>query len=282
MRPAFLALLLAACLPAYDNGFHPGDGGGGDTTGGGGSGKFVTGTAFDVEDLKTAAGISVSITGFPSFSATTDNTGHYKFEIASAVEGMSSYLVLDGMYQSQPILKTLYLPRRVFDGGAQNTGIANHYFKNPSLSGSAAALVAQALAGHSDISSAATFTDDFSFMAGGLYQYTSAALRIYRNYTVQLSVNGQTLDNTNCKPAAQCCYYYSDSAFNIDFNATMSGGGLVIVCPASQTDEVLVHQTADKSTIFEPVLGMHPSGTIPDISLPIAPSAGVFIDWNPQ
>jgi hypothetical protein len=287
MRLASLTIFFMACLPAYDNGYVPGGGtDAGEDSGGGvtGSGKFVTGTIFDVEDLKTTAGITIGFPGFAQaeFNATTDMLGKYKLEIPSTLLNMSSYFIIDGMYMGAPILKTLYLPRRALNGGASNTSIANHFFKNPTQMASAAGLVATALAGHGDIPSASTFTDDFAFMAGGLYQYTNAGLRIYRKFTVQLSVAGTNLDNTSCKPSMQCCYYYSDPSFNIDFTLTASGGGLVIVCPKTQTDEVTVKQTADNSVIFEPTLGMHPTGTWADISLPISSSAGVFIDWIPQ
>jgi len=294
MRWLFLGLLGAgACLPAYDNGFVgedlgvPVDGPTGDDGPAMGSGKHVTGKLFNVEDLMTVAGITIHIDGWPQpeFTGSCDVSGVYSFEIPQPLVSsmMPSFFVIDGVYKGTPILTTRYLPRRVMNGGAQNTGIANHYFKGPGEMTGFANKTATALAGHGDIPSATSFTTNYSFMAGGLFQYTNNGLITWRGYTIDLAVNGTTIDMTSCSPSSQCCRYYTDSALAIQFGASASTGGLIIVCPAGQMGtEVVAKQTAPLSMIFEPTFGRHPSVPFPDISLPISPGYGVFIDWVPQ
>jgi hypothetical protein len=291
-----LLSLAGGCLPAYDNmaGLTTDDGGGADASPDAGSGLFVTGIVASFEDVKYGAGAVVHIGGYEDFmSMPADNAGHFKVEIPQVLVDSKepAYLVIDGNYLGSPLLKTWDAPKRVLDGTAKNQNIGIHFYKNQDDMMGVRGLVAKALANHGDIPSAASFATDYSFMTGYLYELTPGGERDYRNFTVELSADGNTLDNTNCKPSMQCCFYYGydypaykttmpQPAEIIDFTATSSPLAFYVVCPGAQTGDITIKQTAPLNQIFNQTTGMHPSKPFSDIQAPRVKGDAVLIFWS--
>jgi hypothetical protein len=293
-----LTALAAGCLPAYDNMFQlvVGDGGGSDgDAGNGGSGRFLSGVVASFEDIKYGQGAIVHIDGYPQpqfTPAPADATGKFRFEIPQALVDSKEprYLVVDGTYLGLSILKTWDAPKRIFDGGPQNMSVGVHFYKNQDDQMGARGAIATALQQHGDIPSATGFAASFSLMIGYLYQITPGGERDFRNYTVQLTADGSTLDNTNCKPATQCCVYYASDypsfkaanppqASIIDFTATSSPSSFVVVCPGTQTGEITLTQTAPLSQIFNQTTGVHPTQPFQPVQAPRVAGDGVLIEW---
>jgi hypothetical protein len=299
VRRLLLALVLStsACLPGYDNMFMGqglGDGGGTD----GGltpSGFNVTGGAINLEDLKFGPGQTVRFSTIddPAFvSPATDSNGRFTLPIPQSLLGQLDYFVIEGSYLGNPILRTHYLPRITMDGKADNSNILVHFFRDDMTD--IRSYIAQALVTHGDLASADQFASTFSFMYGSLIEDSAFGLKVFRSYSLQLSVDGDggqmILDQSNCHPNQQCCLYY---AFNyntfintsplppslLSFGATSSPADFAVVCPAGETGELTLAQTAPLSQIVDQSTNSHPSVAFPNITAPRIAGDGVLIIW---
>jgi hypothetical protein len=300
MKNQYLLLALLSvpgCLPAYENNLPIAvvmDGGSGDGPdgGGGGSGKFINGYVFNVENEVKGAGPVAYINGFqqPQFtSPSADNTGKVKIEIPQAALNTSQYLIVDGSFTykgvSAPILRTWIAPRLLLDGGSTNQDLVLHFYMNQDDLMGTRGILASELAQHGDIPSAMTFPTDFSFAYGAAVLIDTTGITQYRNYVVQ--VNG--LSNTNCKPTMQCCVYYTHGIAEfkyanpplpsfVDFTATNSPSHFAVVCPSSQTGDVMLTLSGNIVDLnFNPA-----NHSFPAIMVPMVKSEGAHITWQPN
>src|SRR5688572_27488394 len=141
---ASVALVLAGCLPAYDNNVSAisVDMGAGDGPAGtdgptcGPSGKFIKGIAYSIETGLATAGVTYHLDGYPEPAFTsmpTDSLGHFSFEIPSCVFGTGGtprYLIMEGTPSSIPVWRTWLAPAK---WGKEETPeeTAVHFFENP-------------------------------------------------------------------------------------------------------------------------------------------------------
>jgi hypothetical protein len=297
-RPLVLiACLASGCLPAYDNMFMSGspDDGGTGSDALEPSGFNVTGAAVNLEDIQFGAGQTVRFSTLddPAFiSAASDANGHFTLPIPKTLINQQDYFIIEGTYKGAPILRTHYLPRINLDGKADNTNILVHYLRNDTMT-TARALIAQSMVTHGDLTSADQFASTYSFMLGSLVESGNFGLRVFKNYTVSISVDGgqTTLDQTNCNPKQQCCLYYTYDynmfvhaspmpATLIDYGATQSPALFAVVCPASQTGEVTFTQTAPLAQIVDQSTNQHPTKSFPNITAPRIAGDGVLIVWS--
>lgn len=299
MRLLSLLLCVAGCLPAYDNMFKltTTDGGGMDGGAEKGSGLFVTGFVGSIEDVKYGQGAVLHIDGFPQPEFTSmpaDAAGKFKLEIPQSLVDSKEprYLNIEGTYNGKAILKTWDAPKRVFDGTTQDQNIGVHFLKNQDDMMGVRQAIADALAAHGDIPSAASFATDYSFMLGYLYELFAGSERDFRGYTIQITADGSVLDNTACNPSMQCCVYYAYdfAAFKaasppmpsiIDFSATSSPIAFVVVCPGSQSGDITLTQTAPLNQVFNQMSGKNPTKQFSPIEAPRVVGDGAIVYWTP-
>ena len=266
----------------------------------GGSGKFFSGLLFSPESSVKAMGPTLHIDGYtqPQFvSQPADSSGRAKFEIPKCVidANKPQYLIVEGMFQSKPVLRTWWAPATTFIGGPSNTDLLVHFFQNQDDNKGARGLTATALAAKSIIPSAATFAANYIFMYGVLLEPTGdVGFSRFKGYTIQVSVPSTTggadtvLDNTNCKPDMQCCVYYGSdvglfvanpTGTLIDTTATASNGSFVVVCPGTQTGEITLTQTAPLANLQDQN-NQAPSKPFAPIKAPRVLGDGILLDWH--
>jgi hypothetical protein len=309
------SLALVGCLPAYDNGkpvvmdlagldltMPPGeDLAGSDLSGCQGSGKFVNGSLFSLETGGKPSGLTVHLEGYvnsPQFSSMpSDPVGNFKLEIPDCSLGQPLYFVIDGMTGGMTAETTWIAPRVPMTGtGGLNVNTILHPYLNEDNNMGIRGAIEKALKDHGDIMMSQSLATDFVWMYGWLPDVTHVGQAIpVTGAVLQITVPGgdggmTVLDNTNCKPDQQCCFYYAYDFGDyvntmppsfIDFAATSTFEGWVaVVCPGSETGDITIDQVTPLANLHDYKNSQLPKVNFPTITAPRMTGVGVFLDWQ--
>jgi hypothetical protein len=258
------------------------------------SGSSIYGNVFNLDDDFKGPGIILNIEGSSCPpSAPSGVGGQVSAQIPADLNEMPAYMYFTGTWNggANPIPKNWAAPIGVSPKGVLDQTASQsatyHIVDSPKRSPGILSEVAKSLAGHGDIPAGTTadqFLANYSFIIGLLLEKRVGGESIFQSFSVQVD----SLDNTSCNLAMQCCVYYANdfqrwlsapTPTYISFGATTSPNFFIVVCPASPTGDITLHQTAPTSSLADMMGSKPPSVPFPDVVVPRKPGDVVSVEW---
>jgi hypothetical protein len=288
-----LLVTLAGCLPAYDNGLPPGnDGGTADMATDGSSddagpppnsGLVVSGHVFGWEANNFLDGLDGYVQSYPlNKSMAAMKGGTISVPIPQPALNQSDYLVFEGTPpMGLPALRTHIGPKLKLDGSSANKGLIFHVLMDDQTMTGVRTAIGAELAAHGDVPMAdgadgATFGAKWNWLYGHMFYFDiSGSPHDFSGETITVTGDG-----------GMCKVFYTESYVKfkggtvpslINFSATSTPGGFVVLCPPSQTQDI----TLTPGGTIRDNSGLCTTIKFDPIDMPMALGDAVYADWAP-